>query len=71
MLLPWGMSESEFQNRIARGWPNIVAKFPELKNTKAEDWGLMAIGDGRYWLKRGDQAAMTKDGRHIELRVRR
>ena len=71
VLLPWGMSESEFQNRIANGWPNIVAKFPELKNTKAEDWGLMAIGDGRYWLKRGDQAAMTKDGRHIELRVRR
>ena len=70
-LLPWGMSETQFDGSIARGWNTIRTRNGgDLANQNPSRFEYVALGGGRYAvMTRQGAQARNSDGVPITIRI--
>lgn len=70
-VLPWGMSERDFDASIARGWNTIRERNGgDINGRNAQSFQYMAIGAGRYAvMTRQGAPARNRNGDPITIRI--
>ncbi len=65
VLLPWGMSEDNFDKEVSKAWQEQIVD----KGIKAPtgDYGLQTHGDALYLVKLGNGYLLDKQGRPVVL----
>ncbi|TQI79327.1 hypothetical protein FHU10_0599 [Serratia fonticola] len=67
VLLPWGMSESQFDSEVDRAWKNQVVD-AGIKAPPGQ-YGLQSYGDSQYLIKLGGGYLIGNDGNPVVLRL--
>ncbi|MFT4464416.1 MAG: hypothetical protein ACMX3H_06370 [Sodalis sp. (in: enterobacteria)] len=67
VLLPWGMSESQFDKAVGVAWKEQV--LDEGIKAPLGRYGLQSQGDSQYLVKLGGGFLMGKDGRLVVLHI--
>lgn len=65
VLLPWGMSEEQFDSQVDQAWQTQVVQAGV--NAPAGQYGLQSFGDSQYLIKLGAGFLLQKDGTPVVL----
>lgn len=67
VLLPWGMSEGQFDSAVNTAWKSQVID-ADIKAPPGQ-YGLQSFGDSQYLIKLGAGYLLGKDGNPVVLRI--